>query len=84
MYNIYDTKILSKAGKLDRNDYMVGRIRGVNYVICNGGSCIEYATIEHGDGSIDFRTECTADQYTAFAEIVEEMYPGLCVFDYKE
>ena len=84
MYNIFDTKILPKAGKIASNDYVVGRIMGVNYVICNGVPGKGYGMIMNDDGSNFFRTVCTADQYTAFAKIVEELYPGLCIFDYKE
>lgn len=84
MNNIYGTKILSKAGKIFSNDYVIGRIMGVNYVTCNGVPGRGYGIFMNDDGSQIFHTVCTAEQYMTFAKIVEEMYPGLCVFDYKE
>ena len=84
MNNIYTTKILANAGRISSNDYVIGRIMGANYVICNGVPDKGWAVVGDGDGTHIFNTECTAGKYAAFAEIVEEMYPGLCIFDYKE
>lgn len=75
-------KTYVRAGhKLSRNDYVMGRLSGIKYVICNGDPNCGFAHNYMSDGSRCFYVECTAEQYRRFAEVVEEIYPGLCVFD---
>ena len=84
MYEVHNTTILPMAGKLVSNEYVIGRIMGVNYVICNGVPRRGYPMYKNDDGSHVFRTVCTAEQYRTFTKTVEELYPGLCIFDCEE
>ena len=84
MNNIYITKILVRGDKVTSNDYVIGRIMGVNYVMCNGVPDNGWGVVVNDDGTRVFNTECSAGKYAAFADVVDEMYPGLGIFDYKE
>ena len=70
--------------KHGNNEYVLGRIGGIQQVMCNGEPLKGFA-VKHvvGTGAV-LMTECTPEQYVAFMKFVKEMYPGLCVFAYKE
>ena len=65
------------------NDYVVGTIRGIQYVICHEPGESEFAHIRINEGLI-LTTDCTKEQYQHFSDIVEELYPGLCEFYYTK
>lgn len=76
--------LVQEVHKLGKNKYVQGRISGMMNVICNKNN-----TIEHGVGYIPnvghiYVAECTESEYKKFAHRVEEYYPGLCKFDYKD
>ena len=62
-------------------DFVRGKIMGYKEVICDGGFS-KYAMYVTDEGTIMI-TKCTPDKYDHFAWLVEEHYPGLCVFNYK-
>lgn len=64
------------------NDYIRGRISGMQEVICVGFNKIGYANGKCDEGTI-MTTKCSAEKYYLFAAVVERYYPGLCTFDYK-
>lgn len=72
--------LIKKDHKLGGNVYVRGKISGIQSVMCP-------REIEFGNGMIEegfiLVTECTVDQYDDFMNFVENMYPGLCIFDYK-
>lgn len=68
--------------KFGGNEYIKGRISGIAYSICgfNRKNEISNTRIDNGDV-----LECkfTVDEYDTFINIIEELYPGLCIFDYR-
>lgn len=62
------------------NEYIAGRISGIGYVVsgCKRG----YANMQVKEGYV-YRHEFTIDEYEKFMMIVEELYPGLCEFNYQ-
>lgn len=80
---IFKTLILKK-GRLGKNKYVHGRICGMNLVLCGGvESDRRFPLLENRKITI-ILSECTQKQYNKFKELVEEVYPGICIFDYKE
>ena len=67
----------------DDNDFVEGRLSGIQQAICDPDNERGYAIAHVQDGYI-IATTCTLEQYERFAEIVEKCYPKLCVFDYKD
>lgn len=63
------------------NAYIRGRITGIMEVTCNVKK--HYAVAGFDKGFI-LRCDCTPNQYKKFREMIENDYPGLCVFDYQE
>lgn len=59
--------------------FILGRISGINYVICNDGvgTNVYYKEI----GAI-LESWCTDIEYELFKSIVDEDYPGLCIFNW--
>lgn len=80
--HFYKTFVKKEGDGYYASTYAVGQISGIMHVLCNGA--------ESKRGGMRMRElgwylgiECTAEQYSAFAEYIEGMYPGLCKFDAK-
>lgn len=73
--------LIRKDHKLGNNAYVRGRISGIQSVICPRK--IEFGNGRNEEGFI-LVAECTPEKYDDFMNTVENMYPGLCKFDYKE
>lgn len=74
--------------KLGKNKYVQGRVTASIDMFAYG---IDRKTIRHANSYVYDRllhtgsvivTICTKRQYKKAAKYVEQMYPGLCVFDY--
>lgn len=68
--------------KHSNNDYIKGRISGIQFVMCGGEET--YPHIRNNDGAHILTHACTEKEYKAFADRIEWLYPGLCIFDWKE
>lgn len=68
--------VIKKDHELGGNDYVVGRISGILYVVC-GGEEEPHTEIETGRVLI---ANCTWEAYDRFKTIVKNLYPGLCKF----
>lgn len=73
--------LIRKDHKLGDNVYVRGKISGIQSVMCPRK--IEFGNGQNDEGFI-LVAECTPEQYDDFMNFVEDIYPGLCVFDYKE
>ena len=62
------------------NDYVLGRISGMNCAICGKA---KYPNMKTEIGIIII-TKCDPEKYVEFTKMVKEHYPGLCEFNYKE
>lgn len=78
--NLYRT-LLKNESKFGANDYVRGRISGIMAVICGEEPKRGYAHFGCEDGIV-LTTKCTALQYQKFSDLVEDIYPGLCEFNY--
>ena len=69
--------------KFGSSEYIRGRIAGIMYAMCDGQIDMSFG-VAHNDelNTWTLITECTKSQYDAFSEVIEEQYPGLCVFNY--
>ena len=74
---------IKKDHKLGGRDYIVGRISGIMYCMCQDKNDISYG-IAKDDSVVKLIVKCTKEQYDAFSEVIEDMYPGLCVFNAEE
>lgn len=86
MLGIFRT-LIKKDHKFSDNDYVKGRITGIEYIVCFNGDIeraqdLGFAHVHFEDGIL-LKTICTKRQYEKFSKLVETMYPGLCEFDYK-
>ena len=77
--NLFKTLVKFKR-ELGVNQYILGRISGINYMLC-GDDKIQFANTCVNDEYI-LISICTAEQYAIFANVIEKQYPGLCVFNY--
>ena len=66
--------------KFGGNKYVLGKITGIGY--CMSGFTNGFATMYIEEGFI-YRHQFTVDEYDKFINVIEDLYPGLCVFDYK-
>ena len=70
--------------KFGDSEYVRGRISGIQLAMCDedpkNGFVWSYVP---GVGDI-IKTKCTPEKYDAFTNVIENLYPGLCIFDYKE
>lgn len=79
---------LSRNGKKVKcNDYILGKISGIACVLFKEESN-RYAIIRQYDDNNraigDILTHVTTqEQYDEFTKIVDDLYPELCIFDYK-
>lgn len=62
-------------------EYVLGKISGIGYMVCekNEGGIIYYI---QNKGYV-YENEFTIDEYDNFINIIEELYPGLCIFNYQ-
>ena len=70
--------------KFGDSDYVRGRISGIQLAMCAKDPKKEFVWSYVPRVGDMMKTECTSEQYDAFIKIIEELYPGLCIFDYKE
>lgn len=70
--------------KFGDSEYVRGRISGIQFAMCTKDSKKEFVWSYVPRVGDMMKAECTSEQYAAFAKAVEELYPGLCIFDYKE
>lgn len=70
---------------LGEDMFVLGRIMGAMAVMCkeDPATGVEFGRGYCASGNI-FVTETTDEKYAAFANVVENWYTGLCVFDYVE
>lgn len=84
---VFVTIFKSKDEHVLSNDYTRGRITGIAYIMCDEYKSDKplYASFYHTvSGRRSFAVECSEAKYAAFAEIIEKIYPGLCIFNAKE
>ena len=71
--------LIRKDHKLGNNDYVKGKISGIQTILCP-------REFEHGNGRNEdgfiLVAECEPIHYDAFKNVVEKIYPGLCEFNY--
>lgn len=70
---------------LGKDLYVLGRIMGAMAVMCkeDPATGMEFGRGRCEYGSI-FVTETTDEKYEAFTYVIENWYPGLCIFNYVE
>lgn len=78
--SVYKT-LVKRNHRLGDNDYVLGRISGISDCLL-GPALGPWARPRNGVGKIRAHI-CTRKDYEDFAEVIEEMYPGLCIFDYE-
>lgn len=69
--------------KLGKNEYVLGMINGIGHVLCEEPNEGSLASVQTSDGSMILMNDCTEEQYQNFAQTIEKLYPGLCIFDYE-
>lgn len=79
---IFRTLIIKKD-RLGKNVYVHGRISGMNVALCGGVKNDKRFALMENRKVLVITSECTQKQYDTFSELVEKLYPGICVFDYK-
>lgn len=80
---VYRT-LVKDEHKLGKNDYVLGRISGIQYMCCYNQPDVEYAnTYVPNLGYIISAEFENFGAYSNFRTNVERLYPELCVFDYK-
>lgn len=62
------------------DEFILGNIVGIGYMISNARG---YNIMEICEGYLYIK-EFTRDEYDKFKNVIEELYPGLCKFNYKE
>lgn len=79
--------LIKREGRFGLSDHVCGRISGIHLCTCFDKPLDErdsiagpYRIVE--DGMI-IESICTCEQYDAFMNTVESIYPGLCEFNYK-
>lgn len=78
--------LIKKDHKFGENEYVHGRISGMQEMICDGnnnGVDEPGYAMWHipGVGEV-LVTYCEPEKYESFKNLVEKHYPGLCEFDY--
>lgn len=72
--------------KLGENEYVRGRVSALLGVFAYGVDNVNkwrFANVHCHDGWV-IVDECTKRRYKKAAKYIEQMYPGLCVFDYQK
>lgn len=65
-----------------KNQYNIGRINGIMFVICSRVNEKPYGNRRKPEGTI-LKVETTEARYSKFCKIIDYIYPGLCKFDYE-
>lgn len=66
--------------KLGRCDYVIGRIDGIMYILCEKESDERYTIMANDEIGHRLTVNCTEEQYEEFVKVTEKLYPGLCEF----
>lgn len=72
--------LIKKDHKYGDDKYILGRISGVGYILA--GKKKFYAMIETNKGMI-YQNEFTPEKYDEFINVIDNLYPGLIVPNYK-
>lgn len=72
--------LIKNDPKLVNTEYVAGRISGIGHVV--GGCKRGYANMQVKEGYV-YRHAFTVEEYERFMMIVEELYPGVCEFNYQ-
>ena len=68
--------------KLGKKDYVIGVIMGIQYAVCKENmKDIQIPIAVQANGDHVIPVTCTKRQYKSFTKVVEQYYPGLCIFD---
>lgn len=79
---LFKTLVKGNHEKFGGNRYVVGKISGINHVLCGNSNRFAH-TFDDKTGDTLIKHECYQEQYDIFRITIEELYPGLCEFDYK-
>ena len=71
--------LIKRNHKFGENEFILGRISGIGYIVANKKG---FALMEICEGNV-YRNEFTPDEYDKFMNIIEDLYPGLCEFNYQ-
>ena len=72
--------LIKGVHKHGNNEFILGRISGIGYCM---SECVRgFANIGIEEGII-YKHKFTEDEYEKFSKVIEELYPGLCVFNYE-
>lgn len=87
---IFQTYVGTKFRKVEDVTYIRGRISGIMFIMCglvdtDPRKGYPNVMITKDDNVIAYimKVKCTQDQYDRFTEVIENTYPGLCKFDWK-
>ena len=72
--------LIKRNHKFGGIEYILGIITGIGYV--ESGYSKKSVKMIIDEGYV-YKDEFTPDEYDKFINIIEELYPGLCKFDYK-
>lgn len=84
----YFATLIRKNHEKGGKAFVVGKIMGIEYMTCKAFNLMNesYEEITHVLRNDDLGdvvlSQCTADQYMMFAEVVDHLYPGLCIFNF--
>lgn len=78
----FKTLVKDNHDKYGRNTYIRGRVSGIQLMVCGEGHDT-YAN-KGIEGGVLMTCKCSPEQYERFSEIVDGIYPGLCIFNYEE
>ena len=81
---VFKTLVKSEHA-LGKDDFVLGRIMGAMAVMCKEDPArgLEMGRGHCKHGNI-FVTKTSFEKYEAFANVIENWYPGLCLFGYVE
>lgn len=77
----FKTLVKENHKKFGGNRYVVGRISGINHILC--GDTMKFPHECDDEGNTIITHECYQEQYDIFKITIEDLYPDLCIFDYK-
>ena len=77
----FKTLVKKNHEKFGGNEYVRGKISGISYILCGKETYPHLEDAETGDVIITH--ECYQEQYDIFKITIEDLYPDLCIFDYK-
>lgn len=70
--------IVKADQEIGRKDYVIGMIAGIMRSMCG---MFDGALVTLSNGNHQLTTTCEPDKYDKFSNMIERLYPGLCVFD---